>query len=628
MENSKNEAPHGQWTSPVTAAATGGKLRLEEVQFDTNGSFIIWVEGRSGTGVLVRQKNGDARCDITNPEISVRGGIGYGGGEFSTHDGRIYFAEKSGRLFSADLELGTPVPITPPYGSFADPQVSPDGHRVMCIFSDGKTDLLCLVDNTGNEWPMQLVKGADFYMSPRWHPGGKIIAWIEWDHPNMPWDGTRLMLGRLEAGTPRLVDSHSVAGDVDQPVYQPEFSSDGRFLSYVVSNGEWEDLVLLELQTGESRVLVKGDGFHLAQPAWVQGLRSYGWTSQNDEILYIRNEGGFASLWRVNIESGETSEVSTVPYTWLTQISTSKVEKAAVMIASSPAIPPRVIRWDETGLRTIAYSDSERLSSDFNPPIVPLQWKAQDGCTVFGNFYPPTNPQYNSEGLPPAILYIHGGPTSEQPVTFSPERLYFTSRGYAWLDVNYRGSSGHGRTYLQALRDKWGETDMEDAASAAQALIDNGLADPNKLIIRGGSAGGFTVLNSLIHYPGLFKAGICLYGVSNLFTLAQDTHKFEAHYTDSLVGALPEAAEKFHARSPVFHANKIQDALAIFQGSIDKVVPPSQSEEIVNALRSRGIPLIYKVYEGEGHGFRKQESLADYYFEVERFLQQFVLFAT
>ena len=204
---------------------------------------------------------------------------------------------------------------------------------------------------------------------------------------------------------------------------------------------------------------------------------------------------------------------------------------------------------------------------------------------MYGTYYAPTNPEYTSDGLPPAIVYIHGGPTSEQPVTYSAERTYFTTRGYAWLEVNYRGSSGQGRTYLQALRSNWGLADREDAAGGANALISQGLADPHRLIIRGGSAGGYTVLNTLIHYPGLFKAGICLYGVSNLFSLAQDTHKFEAHYNDSLVGPLPEAAEKYHAWSPIFHASQINDALAIFQGSIDKVVPPSQSEEIVNALR-------------------------------------------
>lgn len=626
MEN-KKECAFGLWPSAVTAADSGQKTRIEDVQFNSADGTLLWVEGRSGTGVLVRQSPGDARRDLTGPILSVRGGIGYGGGEFSTHGGDVFFSEKSGLLYRMNLETGQPKAITPPYGAFADPQVSPDGQWVLSVFSDGRTDLLSLIESSGREWPVQLVKGADFYMSPRWHPAGKFITWIEWNHPNMPWDGSQLMLGRLEGNPPQLVDSHSVAGDVDQSVYQPEFSSDGRFLSYIVATKEWEDLVLLELQTGDTRILVEGDGFHLSEPGWVQGMRSYGWTNDNREILYIRNHGGFASLWRVDIENGETSQIDTNPYTWISQISLSSHSLEAAFLASAPGIPPRVVRWNETGLHTAAYSDTERLPEGYYSEPRPLQWTVEDGSLVYGTYYPPANPDYTSGGLPPAILYIHGGPTSIQPVTFSAERIFFTSRGYAWLDINYRGSSGFGRTYLQSLRHRWGETDVEDAAGAAKALAENGLADPNKLIIRGGSAGGYTVLNALIHHPGVFKAGICLYGVSNLFTLAQDTHKFELHYTDSMVGPLPEAADKYHAWSPVFHAAKIQDALAIFQGSIDKVVPPSQSEEIVNAVRGRGIPLIYKVYEGEGHGFRKAESLTDYYHEVERFLQQFVLFA-
>lgn len=626
MEN-KKECAFGLWPSAVTAADAGQKMRLEDVQFNTSDGTLLWVEGRSGTGVLVRKTPGDARRDLTGSAFSVRGGVGYGGGEFSTHDGNVFFAEKNGRLYRVNLDSGNPQAITPPYGGFADPQVSPDGQWVLSVFSDGHNDLLGLVESHGSEWPVQLAKGADFYMSPRWHPAGKFIAWIEWNHPNMPWDGTQLMLGRLEGNPPQMVDSHSVAGDTDQPVYQPQFSSDGRYLSYIVSNGEWEDLVLLELHTGETRILVAGDGFHLSEPGWVQGMRSYGWTGDNQEILYIRNRGGFASLWSVNIETGETSQIDTAPYTWLTQLALSGHDREAAFLASAPGIPPRVVRYDTNGLTVAAYSDTERLPEGYYSGPLPLQWKVSDGSLVYGTYYPPANPDYYSEGLPPAILYIHGGPTSIQPVTFSAERTYFTSRGYGWLDVNYRGSSGFGRAYLQSLRHRWGETDVEDAAGGAAALVEQGLADPGKLIIRGGSAGGYTVLNSLIHHPGLFKAGICLYGVSNLFTLVQDTHKFELHYTDSMVGSLPDAAEKFHAWSPVFHADRIQDALAIFQGAVDKVVPPAQSEEIVNAVRRRGTPLIYKVYEGEGHGFRKAESLTDYYFEVERFLQQFVLFA-
>jgi len=223
-------------------------------------------------------------------------------------------------------------------------------------------------------------------------------------------------------------------------------------------------------------------------------------------------------------------------------------------------------------------------------------------------------------------VLIHGGPTSSVSIGYDLEAAFFTSRGYGYLQVNYRGSTGYGRDYREALRGNWGNLDVIDAAGGAQALSDQKLADPERLVIKGGSAGGYTVLNTLIRFPGLYKAGICSYGVTNLFTLAMDTHKFEERYTDSLVGPLPEAAEKYREWSPVFHAEKIQDPVAIFQGEEDKVVPPSQSEEIVKALKANGVPHEYHLYPGEGHGFRKSETRQKYYEAIERFLMQYVIF--
>lgn len=623
----KKNRPFGLWPSPVSAISAANKMRFEDVQFDRSGDSLLWVEGRSGSGILVHKKKNNARKDITSTNYSIRGGIGYGGGEFSCPEKAVIFSEKSGRIFRMDIDSGQPIPLTPPYGAFADPQGSPDGQWIVSVFSDGTTDLLSLIPMDGNGWPIQLVRGADFYTTPRWHPNGKTFAWVEWDHPNMPWDGTRLKLGRLEGNPPRLVDSHIVAGDESIPAMQPQFSPDGRYLSYLVSNGEWEDLILLEVKTGESRILLHGEGFHLAQPAWIQGMRSYAWSFDSQYIFIIQNRGGFSSLSIVEIESGEKKKIDTDPYTWITQISASPISNDVAFLGTAPGIPSRVVRIQNGTIETVAYSDLERLTSDYFSLPASLEWSAPDGSPVFGTFYPPANPEYQSDGLPPAIVYIHGGPTSEAPAVYSAERTYFTTRGYGWFEVNYRGSSGQGRTYLQALRSNWGLTDREDAAGAANTLIKNNLADPKRLIIRGGSAGGYTVLNTLIHFPGLFKAGVCCYGVSNLFSLAQDTHKFESHYNDSLVGSLPDAAEKYHAWSPIFHADKITDALAVFQGDQDKVVPPSQSEAIVKVLQHKGIPLLYEVYSGEGHGFRKDETLTKFYTEMERFLQQFVLFA-
>jgi dipeptidyl aminopeptidase/acylaminoacyl peptidase len=224
------------------------------------------------------------------------------------------------------------------------------------------------------------------------------------------------------------------------------------------------------------------------------------------------------------------------------------------------------------------------------------------------------------------MINIHGGPTSQRVAGFNIQAQFFTSRGYAYLEVNYRGSTGYGRAYWEALKSKWGLYDVQDAVSGARYLVEKGTVDNDRMVIMGGSAGGFTVLKALEDFPGFFKAGVCLYGVANQFTLVADTHKFESHYSDTLLGVLPEASEVYYERSPIFHADKIEDPIAIFQGEDDKVVPRSQSDEIVSSLQKRGVPHEYHLYPGEGHGFRKTETIAHFYQTLEKFLKQYVIY--
>jgi dipeptidyl aminopeptidase/acylaminoacyl peptidase len=328
---------------------------------------------------------------------------------------------------------------------------------------------------------------------------------------------------------------------------------------------------------------------------------------------------------RVKIEDGTVEGLDLSPYTHLSQPSVSRDGRLA-LLASAPSVSTRVIDWHD-GVQTIHQrSTGESIPPGDLPSPYEISWTASDGATVYGIYSPPTSRRFEGRGLPPVIVLVHGGPTSSVTIGHNLEAAFFTSRGYGYLEVNYRGSTGYGRAYRQALNENWGRLDVIDAAEGAQALIDQGLADPGRIVIKGGSAGGYTVLNALIRYPGRFKAGICSYGVSNLFTLAMDTHKFEERYTDSLVGALPEAAEKYRQWSPVFHAEKIQDPVAIFQGEEDRVVPPSQSEEIVAALKASHVPHEYHLYPGEGHGFRQSETLEAYYSAIERFLMQYVIF--
>jgi len=270
---------------------------------------------------------------------------------------------------------------------------------------------------------------------------------------------------------------------------------------------------------------------------------------------------------------------------------------------------------------------SEELPEETYSQPECVAWQGMDGEQAFGLYYPPHNPRFEGKGKPPLMVFIHGGPTSQAQDEFSLRNQFFTSRGYAVLEVNYRGSTGYGREYRNKLRGNWGIYDVQDAVSGAQHLVDNDKADGNRLVIIGGSAGGYTVLQALVDYPGFFKAGICLYGISNQFTAAVETHKFEVHYSDLLLGFLPEAAKVYRQRSPLFFAEKIKDPIALFQGEDDQVVRRNQSDEMVAVLQKQGVPYIYHVYPGEGHGFRKSETIIHYYETVEKFLREFVIFA-
>jgi dipeptidyl aminopeptidase/acylaminoacyl peptidase len=629
--------PYGLWPSSISAAQIAKRIRLEDVQWSPDGQSFVWIEGRSSGSVLVSQTGNEARKDLTD-EHNPRGGVGYGGGAFSV--GRmsspedspgtaVVFAERDGGLYRVSLEYDRPRPLTPAFGSVAAPVLSPNGEWVVYAYTKDGVDVLGIAPASGSAWPVQLSRGADFYMQPAWHPSSKILAWVEWDNPNMPWDGSRVQLAGFDF--PDLNHVLTIAGGADVPASQPAFSPDGRWISFIEEAGEWPNLVLFDLKTKQRRILIEGQGFELAPPAWIQGMRSYGWDSTSRRIFYLRYQGPFTTLWVVDLETGQSIQVDTAPYTWLSQLAVSPTRDAAAFIASAANIPDRIVEWDgtrteESRLRTIARSGLELFPPDSLAIPREFSWPAPDGTPVHALYYPPTNPGCAGQGLPPAIVHVHGGPTSIANARYSSEAVYFTSRGYAWVELNYRGSTGYGRTYRNALRSGWGRVDVEDAAGCAQALSQQGLADSTRLVINGGSAGGYTVLNTLIRHPGLYKAGNCQYGVSNLFTIDLDTHKFEKHYNAHLVGPLPDAADKYRAWSPVFNASSIQDALYIFQGVSDPVVPPSQSEKIVEILRRRGVPHKYKLYEGEGHGFRKPETIIDYLQETEKFLQQYVLF--
>ncbi|MGD0094129.1 MAG: S9 family peptidase [Planctomycetota bacterium] len=677
-----NRLAHGLWPSPVTPRLIGQGLRLNDPLWDSDGQTLVWLEGRSDRGVLVAWQLGrDGARDLTS-ELSVRAKVGYGGGDFGLGGGRVVFS-CAGRLYALPLKGGTAQAITPACGEVAAPAISPDGKLVLYVFAYERKDGLALVDLEGRCWPRKVAEGRDFYMQPRWSPDGQMAAWVAWDHPRMPWDGSRLFVADLRSetgGLPCFVNERALAGAENVAVFQPEFSPGGRHIAWLADEGGWHNLYVHDFRTGATRRLTDEHEAQLGCPAWAQGLRTWGWSHDGAKLYAVRCLRGVCSLWAYALAGGQAAPVRVLEeYTDLQQPALNPRRGLLAVLASSGRQPPRLLvsSLDDAGDTIIVRrAVSESVPAEAFSQPQPVTWAGKDGVSIHGLLYTPLAPAEQplrstgaaakctagvppacgatqgrqaeggrdargtlcgshllpcsagaGAGLPPAIIRVHGGPTAQARAAFSPDIQFFVTRGYLLLDVNYRGSTGYGRAYMEALRGQWGVSDVEDALSGARYLTGQKLADPAKLVLMGGSAGGYTVLRALVTQPRFFKAAVCLYGVSNLFTLAADTHKFEERYLDSLLGPLPEAAAIYRERSPIFHADKIVDPLVIFQGETDEVVPRAQSDAIVESLRRRGVPHQYHVYPGEGHGWRKAETVEAFYVAVEKFLRQFVLFA-
>ena len=621
----------GLWESPITPKSLASSLRLGEPCWDTDGQTLGWIEGRSDRGVLVVQKmDGGAPRDLTT-DLSVRAFVGYGGGDFTLSHGAAYFVGQADqRIYRQELSGGSARAITPAFGASANPTISPDGRWLAYVHTYEDVDSIAVVDTQGKHWPQRLGEGRDFYMQPAWSADGQRIAWVEWDHPNMPWDGTELRVTDLafpEGALPVGVSSRVVAGGPDTAIFQPTFAPDGR-IYFVSDESGWGHISALDISTGSPTQVTAGDG-EFGQPAWAQGQRSYTLTASG-AVVGIRGQRGIDTLCITRAGDSQDIDLAPVGYQVLGSPSASPTSEQVAFIAAGGQQPPRVVVLDLTSRdeapRVLRRSDSETVKRSALSQPYAVSWQSFDGAQAHGLYYPPASDKFSGTGAPPLVVAVHGGPTSHHAAGWAAGTQFLATRGYAVLHVNYRGSTGHGREYMLKLRNSWGVYDVEDCQSGAKAMAERGLADGTKLVIMGGSAGGYTVLKSLVDHPGFYKAGISMFGVGNLFTLASDTHKFEARYLDSMLGPLPEAAATYRERSPLFQAHKIVDPVCLFQGDIDRVVPREQSDSIAASLRSRGIPHEYHVYEGEGHGWRKAETIENFHQSVDRFLKQYVLF--
>ncbi len=610
------QLPYGLWKGVISPETVAKRARINTLHWGEGGKALLFTT-QSG---LYRKRAGQplVRIPMDQP---VFGSVGYGGGDFAARNDTVVFCSGSAGLFRLNRDSAAPIALTNDRFERCSPVISPDGKAVAYITSDGEHDQIALLDLQGYAWPRLWIQGADFYMQPEWSRDGRYFAWVEWDHPQMPWTGSRVMLAKLDPEKKIISETLCVAGREGCPASQPHFSPDNRRLAFITAAGEWESICSYDLTGGETRGLIIGDGWNLSEPAFSQGNNSYGWFADSKRMAYTRIAGTVSEVWVKNFETGTDSRISPSRLTTFEQVRPADDGRVAA-VAAGPLDFAQVILMDGKGSYEVIYRVNDmKLDASFVSVPQELTWKSRDGQPVHALYYSPCNPNCSWHGLPPAIVQIHGGPTGKADRSFSPETAYFCSLGYAYVRLNYRGSSGYGRSYLNALNGHWGEIDTEDAVSLARCLSREKLADPRRLFITGGSSGGFTVLNVLTQYPEVYKCGASLYGVSDLFGLCASTWKLELHYTETLVGRLPEAEQKYFDWSPLYHAEDIRAPLLIFQGDRDNVVPPEQSESIVARLK---VPHVFKMYEGEGHGFRKPEHIRDYLETMCRFMKQYL----
>jgi dipeptidyl aminopeptidase/acylaminoacyl peptidase len=466
-----------------------------------------------------------------------------------------------------------------------------------------------------------LVGGVDFVAAPRPSPDGSELAWLEWDHPDMPWDASRLRVADIARdGSPS--DAHTVAGGDGVSIVQPEWSPAG-VLHWVSDETGWWNLYALGragFADGE-RNLAPMEA-ELGDPAWVFGRSSYGF-GPDGSILAVARAGGTDGLVRIDPD-GTVAPLET-PYTEVEGLTVR--EDTALAICSGPHLGAVVARLDPvTGATTgvLARSLAVPLDAGMLPHAEPITFSTADGETSRALFFPPTNEGFRAPAgeLPPLLVLSHGGPTSAASAALSLDRAFFTSRGIAVVDVDYRGSTGYGRPYRDALKGRWGIVDVEDCVAAARFLVERGSVDGSRLAIRGGSAGGFTTLAALTFRPEVFAAGISHYGIADLELIHHDGHKFESRYDEGLLAPWPEGRSVFRERSPIHVFDRIRAPMLIFQGLDDRVVPPSQVDAMVGPLHERGIPHATMTFEGEGHGFRRAETRRATYAAELSFLGQ------
>ena len=617
MINAPKTSPYGSWTSPISAESlTGAVLSIKEPGCD--GEAIYWLEGRpaeKGRTTLIRLLNGE-QTELTPNPFDVRSRAHeYGGGSWTANSGIVLASNGSDNRIYRIGEKG-PEPITPegPW-RFADLLIDVLHQRIIAVREDhsleGIEPINTLVqldlDGPNDDGGQVIISGTDFVSSPALSPDGTQLSWLQWNHPNMPWDGCELWYSDVdEDGTLRNI--HHVTGGVNESIVRPRWNNTGLPVFASDRTGWWQ----LYADRGEAGILpiMEPSEAEFAEPQWVFGMSTWDFTATG-EVVAAWNADGVWKLGRLDVAMTPIHEFD-LPFTDISNVRMQQDTNKVLFLGASPTDLGGLVLLDiMTGeWEYLRQRASETVDAAYISVPESISWKNDNGATAYGFYYPPTNPDFAApEGdLPPLIVESHGGPTSQSSSALSLKRQFWTSRGFAILDVNYGGSTGYGREYRNRLQGNWGLVDVEDCVSGAEYLADEGLVDPARLAIRGGSAGGYTTLAALTSTQ-VFAVGVSYYGIGDLEAMTRDTHKFESRYLDGLVGPYPEDKKTYIERSPMHHVDRLDSSMLLLQGLEDKVVPPNQAETMYEAVRQKGLPVAYIAYEGEGHGFRQADTI-------------------
>jgi len=567
--------------------------------------------GEGGRYAVVKRSPDGSTVDVTPATFNARTRVHeYGGGAFWIADGNVYFSNFTDQRLYHQVAGSDPKPITQEGDfRFADGILDRGRGRIICVREDHTesereaVNTLVSVKVDGDDGGQIMVSGNDFYASPRLSPDGSRLAWLSWNHPNMPWDGTELWVGEIEENG-LLGHAERVAGSADESIFQPEWSPDGALYFVSDRSGWWN---LYRLEKGKIYPLCDMEA-EFGLPQWIFGMSTYAIESA-DRVICAYAQRGIWHLATINTTTGGYEEIGT-PYTSIEFV--HAVSGRVVFVAASATEPSSVVQLDlATGdLEVLRRSSAMRIDADYLSEPLAMEFPTEHGMTAHAFFYAPKNPDFvgPEKERPPLVVMSHGGPTAATSGTLNPVIQHWTSRGLAVLDVNYGGSTGYGRTYRQRLEGQWGVVDVEDCVNGARFLVERGAVDGDRLAIRGGSAGGYTTLCALTFHD-VFKAGASYYGVSNLEALVKDTHKFESRYLDRLTGPYPESRDLYLERAPINSVDHLSCPVIFFQGLEDKIVPPNQAEMMVEALRAKGVPVAYVPFEGEQHGFRRAETI-------------------